>query len=97
MDFANAKESLSRDFQNMLKNAQSLIEATSGEVDQKTRQARQKLEESLKAAQQAYESLEGRVKEHAESADKLVRAKPYHAMGVTFAVGLLLGWIVGRK
>ncbi len=97
MDFANAKENLSRDFQNMLRNAKDLIEATSGEMDQKTRQARQKLEESLKSAQAAYEVIQEQVKEQAKCADKLVHEKPYHAMGVTFAVGLLMGWLVGRK
>lgn len=97
MDFANAKENLSRDFQSMLRNAKELIEATSGEMDQKTRQARQKLEESLKSAQAAYEVLQEQVKEQAKHADKLVHEKPYHAMGVTFVVGLLMGWLMGRK
>lgn len=97
MDFSRTKKSLSRDFEDMLKNAKELIEATSGEVDQKTKQARERLEESLASAHQAYEAFETTLKEQVQGADKLVRDKPYQAMGLTFVAGLLLGWIMGRK
>lgn len=97
MDFSRTKKSLSRDFEDMLKNAKELIEATSGEVDQKTKQARERLEESLASAHRAYEAFETTLKEQAQGADKLVRDKPYQAMGLTFVAGLLLGWIMGRK
>jgi ElaB/YqjD/DUF883 family membrane-anchored ribosome-binding protein len=33
----------------------------------------------------------------ARQADEVVRENPYQSIGVAFAAGLLLGWLVGRK
>jgi len=57
---------------------------------------RAKLESAIERAKDVYERLEEKTSAAAKATDKVVRDHPYHAMGIAFAVGVLLGVLVSR-
>ena len=90
-------EAMAAEMREIVCHAQALVEATAGEVDDRIRKVREDLQDRLHAAKEKYSDLESRLKDKVKIADGLVHDKPYHAMGGTFLVGLLLGWLVTRK
>lgn len=97
MNAAKSKEILSRDFARLVADAKALLDNTTGELDDKAKLARQKLADSLKAAEEAYGEVEDKVREQAGTVDHFVQDHPYQIMGGLFVFGLMLGWITGRK
>ncbi len=65
------------------------------------KKARKALSESMATAKDRYGEygykLLDSVKHTACETDKIVKDKPYHVIGGTFIVGLLLGWVLSRK
>ncbi len=90
-------EAMAAEMREIVCHAQALVEATAGEADDRIRKVRDDLQERLRSAKEKYSELESHLKDKVKIADELVRDKPYHAMGGTFLVGLLLGWLVTRK
>lgn len=88
---------IAREFQEIIRHAEALLDATSEEVDDRVRQARAKLDERLAQAKTKVEGLGDEVRNTVELTDRLVRDKPYHAIGGTFLAGLLLGWLMRGK
>jgi ElaB/YqjD/DUF883 family membrane-anchored ribosome-binding protein len=92
------KDRLNSEFQSICKHAQNLLEATSGEFDAKTEEARRKLEEALDGLKGRYHLYEERITGGMETTDRLIHEKPYHALSMAFGLGLLFGWLMsGRK
>jgi ElaB/YqjD/DUF883 family membrane-anchored ribosome-binding protein len=81
----------------IMRHASALLDATAGEADERIKQAREKLEERLVSAKSKYADFEGRIEEKIQAADQLIHDKPYHAVGGSFLLGLLLGWFMSRK
>lgn len=90
-------EEMAQELREVMAHAQKLIEATAGELDDRTRAARAMLEERLAVAKVKCGELEGHLKNRMQDADKLIREKPYYAIGGSFLIGLMLGWLLGRK
>jgi ElaB/YqjD/DUF883 family membrane-anchored ribosome-binding protein len=92
------KDKLSSEFQAICKHAQSLLDVTSGEIDDKTDEARKRLQDSLNTVKDKYHLYEERLADGMDSTDRFIREKPYHALGIALGAGLLLGWLMsGRK
>jgi ElaB/YqjD/DUF883 family membrane-anchored ribosome-binding protein len=81
----------------IMRHANALLDATAGEADERIKQAREKLEERLASAKGKYADIEERIEEKLQVADQLIHDKPYHAVGGSFLLGLLLGWFMSRK
>ncbi len=90
-------QKLIQDFKVVLQDAENLAKATAGDVTEKVRDARVRLNTSLESARQSYHKAEAKAVEGAKVTDKLIREHPYETIGVAFGVGLLLGVLVGRK
>lgn len=90
-------EEMAKELREVMSHAQKLVEATAGEIDDRTRAARAVLEERLAVAKVKMGELEGHLKNRMQDADKIIREKPYYAIGGSFVVGLMLGWLMGRK
>ncbi|MBU1229048.1 MAG: DUF883 family protein [Proteobacteria bacterium] len=92
---------MSAELHEIMRHAQALLEATGGELDEQVKKARQALSESMDKAKDRYGEYGHKFldtcKSAATDADKVVKDKPYHVIGGTFIVGLLLGWILSRK
>ncbi len=96
-----AKTKLQEDFDLLWKDAKALIKATAGDVDENTKEARERLRLTLDNAKTRLSALEESVSqavsEKADQMDAYVRAKPYQTAGIAMAAGLFIGWLFSRK
>ena len=73
------------------------MDATSGELDDRIKSARDALKERLDSSKSGYCNLEKQLLGKVMDADDFIHVKPYYAIGGTFIGGLLLGWLMSRK
>jgi ElaB/YqjD/DUF883 family membrane-anchored ribosome-binding protein len=92
----NETDKLIKDLRLVAQDAEDLIRATAGEVNEKTKQARARLTQTLEKARETAQELQVKAAEKAKVADEVIREHPYESMGIAFGLGLLLGVIVNR-
>jgi ElaB/YqjD/DUF883 family membrane-anchored ribosome-binding protein len=92
----NETDKLVKDLRLVVQDAEDLIRATAGEVNEKTKQARARLSQTLEKAKESAVVLQEKATEKAKVADEVIRQHPYESIGVAFGLGLLLGVIVNR-
>ena len=88
------REKLVQDLITLVHDAEDLIRATGGNLAEKSK------EELLAALQKAKFTclrIEAKAAATVRNADSLVRENPYHAVGVAFGLGLLVGVLVSRQ
>ena len=88
---------IGKELHHIMDHARALVDATSGELDDRIKSARAALNERLVSAQSEFGDLGGQLMTKIQAADDFVHAKPYYALGGTFISGLLLGWFMSRK
>jgi ElaB/YqjD/DUF883 family membrane-anchored ribosome-binding protein len=76
---------------------QALLAATVDVAEEKVVEARNRLTATLSAAKDTYMSAQKKAVEGAKAADKAIREKPYHAAGIAFVAGALLGYLFCRR
>src|SRR5208282_708104 len=88
---AVTREKLVEDVKVLTKDVQDLLKATASVVGEKASEARVKVEESLKVAQDKiavmHESVKARGKEAVAVTDEYVRENPWSAVGIAAGVG----------
>ena len=92
----NETDKLVKDLRLVVQDAEDLIRATAGEMNEKTKAARARLSQTLEKAKVTAQDLQVKAAEKAKVADEVIRQHPYESIGVAFGVGLLLGVIVNR-
>lgn len=92
-----AKEKLQADFETLLRDAKALLDASAGAADDKTKEARARLNQTVEDIKAKLQEAESRLGEKAEKVDRYVKEKPYQAVGLGVLAGLFLGWLFGRK
>lgn len=96
-----ARQKLNDDFKVLMQDTQALLEATKGDLSGKAGEARTQLEKNYEAMKARYEELGGRVAdtvhEKAQATEQLVAEYPWHSLGISFGVGLLVGLVMHRK
>jgi len=89
------------DFNIVLDDAQALLRHAAGEAGEGYTAARERLQQSVKAARHGVETMEAAVLDSARlasrSADSYVRSHPWEAIGIGAGVCLLLGLIIARR
>ncbi len=89
------REKFVEDVKILTKDVQDLLKATASVVSEKASEARVKVEESLKVAQEklveVQEGVKAKGKEAAIVTDEYVRENPWNAVGIAAGVGFLLG------
>lgn len=93
----DSSQKMRQEMQNIINHAHALVDATSGELDDKVKAARSALQQRLDMVKGEYGHLENQLLDKVQAADKFIHGKPYYALGSTFAAGLLLGWIMSRE
>lgn len=83
-------EKLMNDLRVVVGDAEDLLKATANQGGEQVARIRARAEESLRAAR-------GRLKEAGDGVNAKVHENPWTAVGVAAGVGLLLGFILGRK
>jgi ElaB/YqjD/DUF883 family membrane-anchored ribosome-binding protein len=77
--------------------AHSMIDATADAAEEKVVEARQKLRSALDTTKGAVALAQKRVSEGADMTDQLIREKPYHAIGIAFGVGAVIGFLLSSR
>lgn len=93
---SNEKD-INRELQEIMRHAEALLNATAEDVDDRVKQARAKLDERLAEAKRKFGSVGDDMRETVELTDRFIHDKPYHAIGGSFLIGLLLGWLMRGK
>ena len=92
---------LMEDMRAVVANAEELLKASANQTGERIAAARAKAEESLKAAKDRLggekDAVMAKTKAAAKAADGYVRANPWQAVGITAAVGLILGILAARR
>lgn len=86
----SVENNLMTDLKAVIADAEELLRATANQAGPKVQEARERAEESLRAAR---EHLKGAGAE----LDSQVRANPWAAVGIAAGVGLVLGILLSRK
>ena len=75
----------------------SLMAATADATEGTVVEARNRLRSALDAAGETYARVKTKAVEGAKATDKLIRQKPYQAIGIAFGLGALLGYMISRR
>jgi ElaB/YqjD/DUF883 family membrane-anchored ribosome-binding protein len=98
---ANARGKLSDDMKAVLADAEELLKATAGQGGDKNHEVRSRIEATLRSAQSWVEEMEDttveNIKAAATATDHYVHENPWPSIGIAAGVGLVLGWLMGRK
>jgi ElaB/YqjD/DUF883 family membrane-anchored ribosome-binding protein len=95
------KDQLIADFNVVVADAEALLKATANQGGEKLAEVRARTEESLRAVKtrlaEAQDALLAKTKEAARVTDVYVHEKPWNAIGVAAGLGLLIGFLMGRR
>jgi ElaB/YqjD/DUF883 family membrane-anchored ribosome-binding protein len=81
----------------LAEDARALMAATADVAGEKVNEARKRLAAALDRAKEIAGRVRDKTVEGAQAADQAVREHPYQAIGITFGVGALLGYLVARR
>lgn len=94
-------ERLVADAKVLMGDAEELLKATAAQTGDKIVEARSRTQQALANARQSLVGAERAVVEQAKAAaqavDRSVHERPWAAVGLSAAVGLLIGLLVGRR
>ncbi len=101
MNKAVTKEKLIEDLKVVLHDTEALLREIAGQVGDKAKDARERLERGIKAAKERLAEIQQQsteqVKEAAKATDEFVHERPWQSVGIAFAVGAFVGIILGRR
>lgn len=90
-------DQLIADLKAVVRDAEELLRASAGEVTDRAREAREKLNDALYQAKTTCQEIEERAKARIEATEQVVRDHPYQSLAIAFGAGLLFGIISSRK
>ncbi len=90
-------EKLMTDLKTVTRDAEAILQATTGQAGEKMVELRARLSSALDSAKATCARLQEKAVAGAKVADKTIREHPYESMGVAFGVGLLIGVLVTRR
>jgi ElaB/YqjD/DUF883 family membrane-anchored ribosome-binding protein len=77
--------------------AQKLIDATADVAGEKVEEARNRLAAALDRGKQIYGRVKEKAVESAKATDQAVRENPYQAIAIGVGVGVIIGFLLGRR
>jgi ElaB/YqjD/DUF883 family membrane-anchored ribosome-binding protein len=80
-----------------VREGEHLLNSTTGEAGERTRELRARLQASIDKAKALCDQLQQKTVAAAKATDKAVREHPYQAVGIAFGVGLLIGVLAMRS
>jgi ElaB/YqjD/DUF883 family membrane-anchored ribosome-binding protein len=95
------RDKLIVDLRTVVSDAEALVNATAGQAGEKIGEVRAKAEDSLRTARLALRDAEAQVvdktKQAARATDDFVHDKPWTAVGIGAAVGLIIELLIARR
>lgn len=97
MTTSQANERLAADIKLLVRDAEELLKATAGDAGEKLKEVRGRLAKAVESVKTATEYVQDKTVQTAKAADETIREHPYESIGIAFGVGLLVGFLVGRR
>lgn len=94
---ASPTEQLVDDLRCLAEDAGKLFQQNGQPAVDATRDVRDHLAEALRSAEKTLEALNQKAAEGLDSTDKMIRSRPYKALGIALAIGVVIGLVVKRK
>jgi len=85
------------DVESLADDAKALLAATGHLAEEKVVEARKRLTAALARGKEAWEHIQNRAVAGATATDHAIHEHPYHAIGLAFGVGTLLGFLLTRR
>jgi len=96
-----APSGITQEFQNFVADMEDLIESSTSLTGEDLARAKTKLYARVAAARALVEelpgALSGQARNTVKAADSYVRGQPWQAIGITAAVGVFVGFLLGRS
>ena len=96
-----ATKARSTEWSNLVTDVEDLIKKVANVDDQEIAEIRAKVEQTLAKAKttagQGLAAVRGRAEEMTDATDVYVRDNPWAAIGVAAAVGIIIGFVAGRR
>ena len=83
--------------EDLVEDTRALLAATANVAGEKVAAARERVASALEATKETYVEAQKNAVAGAKATDKLVRDHPYHAIGIAFGVGALIGLLLARR
>ena len=97
----SARDKLVDDFSAVLGEAEEMLKRAATETGDKARDLRSKVETKLLRAKLSLQEIEGQAVDHAKAAaratDDYVHDKPWQAIGIAAAIGVVVGLLMNRR
>ena len=90
-------QEISNDMDTLVKDAQTLLNATVDVAEEKVVEARKRLATALSSGQGVLDRFREKAAEGAKAADQIVSEHPYETIGIAFGLGALLGFLLTRR
>ena len=101
MRSASQPNPVGRDIQNVVTDAQDLLKTVQDQGANKIGEVRVKVQSQIDAARQTLTELQRSVQDGAKVAidttDEYVRSNPWRAVGISTAIGALIGFLIARR
>jgi ElaB/YqjD/DUF883 family membrane-anchored ribosome-binding protein len=81
----------------LAEDAQELLAATANVAETKVIEARKRLSNALERGRETWNGVKDYTVTQAKAADEVIRDHPYHAIGVAFGLGALVGLLMRRR
>jgi ElaB/YqjD/DUF883 family membrane-anchored ribosome-binding protein len=98
---AAPKDKLMEDFRLVVADAEALLHATANQAGESAAVARARIQKSLQVVKErmvdAEDEVIERTKEAAKVTDEYVHENPWKAIGITAALGLIVGMLIARR
>ena len=95
------RDQLIADFKVVVADAEALLKATANQGGEKLAEVRARAEESLKRVKagmaEAQAALIANSRAAAKATDVYVHVNPWQAVGAAAGIGLVIGWLTGRR
>lgn|SRR5690606_9008762 len=92
-----AVDKLVNDLRAVVRDGQEVLKASAGDLSDKGKEARARLDEALQRARLTCEQFEARAGDAARAAEMAIRDNPLTSVGVAFGVGVLLGVLLNNR
>jgi ElaB/YqjD/DUF883 family membrane-anchored ribosome-binding protein len=97
MTMDGSPEKLVRDVRVLVQDAEELIKATAGDIEERTREARAKLAGALVVAKESLNRAETTATQSVRAADHWIRQYPYPSLALSFFAGVFIGALLNKR
>ena len=93
----NKQTHTDNDLGTLAEDARALMAATADVAGEKVSEARKRLAAALDSGKEIFGRVKDKAVEGAKATDQAVHEHPYPAIGIALGVGVLIGYLLGRR